>query len=241
MSIARPSFSRAGVRHGFLVAQPMAASVMLYGAVFGVLAGEAGLSSLQALLMSALVYSGSAQLAALEIGVNASLLPPLLLAVLLLNARYLLYGAALRPWLGATSPGQAYATLFFTGDGSWALSMKEYAAGNRDAGFVFGSGVAMYLPWAIGTIVGHLLASWVPDPRALGLDFMLVAFAAAIGVGAWRGREDWLPALAACAVALLCHRLLPNGWHIVGAGLAGAAVGGWRHRDKGDQGGPGNA
>ena len=134
-------------------------------------------------LMSALVYSGSAQLAAIEIGVSAALLPPLLFAVLLLNARYLLYGAALRPWLGASSPGQAYATLFFTGDGSWALSMKEYADGNRDAGFVFGSGVAMYLPWALGTLVGHLLASWVPDPRALGLDFMLVAFAAAIGRG----------------------------------------------------------
>ena len=55
MTTARASFSRAGVRHGFLVAQPMAASVMLYGAVFGVLAGEAGLSSLQALLMSGLV------------------------------------------------------------------------------------------------------------------------------------------------------------------------------------------
>ena len=77
------TFSRAGVRHGFFVAQPMAASVLLYGAVFGVLAGEAGLSSIQALLMSALVYSGSAQLAALEIGVSGSLLPPLLLAVLL--------------------------------------------------------------------------------------------------------------------------------------------------------------
>jgi len=225
------TFTRAGVRAGFVVAQPMAASVLLYGAVFGVLAGEAGFSSLQALLMSGLVYSGSAQLAALEIGVSTAMLPPLLLAVLLLNARYLLYGAALRPWLAGTTPAQAYASLFFNGDGSWALSMKEYANGNRDAGFVFGSGVAMYLPWALGTIGGHVLASWVPDPKALGLDFMLVAFAAAIGVGAWRGREDWLPAIAAAAAAWLVYRLLPNGWHIVGAGLAGAVVGAWRHRD----------
>jgi 4-azaleucine resistance transporter AzlC len=231
MSTALPTFTRAGVRHGFVVAQPMAASVLLYGAVFGVLAGEAGLTVLEALLMSALVYSGSAQLAALEIGVSAALLPPLLLAVLLLNARYLLYGAALRPWLRDMTSTQAYATLFFNGDGSWALSMKSYTDGNRDAGFVFGSGVAMYLPWSLGTLVGHLLASWVPDPRALGLDFMLVAFAAAIGVGAWRGRADWWPALAAMLAALLFHRLLPNGWHIVGAGLAGALVGAWQHRD----------
>jgi 4-azaleucine resistance transporter AzlC len=231
MNGTRTTFSRAGVRHGFMVAQPMAASVLLYGAVFGVLAGESGMSWLQALLMSTLVYSGSAQLAALEIGVSTALLPPLLLAVLLLNARYLLYGAALRPWLAGTTPAKAYSTLFFTGDGSWALSMKEYAAGNRDAGFVFGSGVAMYLPWAVGTVVGHLLASWVPDPKALGLDFMLVAFAAAIGVGAWRGSEDWLPAVVAAGAAFATYRLLPPGWHIVAAGVAGAAIGAWRYRN----------
>jgi hypothetical protein len=40
-----------------------------------------------------------------------------------------------------------------------------------------------------------------------------------------------LPAVAAAAAALLCHRLLPAGWHIVGAGVAGAVVGAWRHRD----------
>jgi 4-azaleucine resistance transporter AzlC len=231
MTTERTTFSRDGVRHGFLVAQPMAASVLLYGAVFGVLAGESGLSPVQALLMSTLVYSGSAQMASLQIGVTTALLAPLLMAVLLLNARYLLYGAALRPWLAGTTPVKAYGTLFFTGDGSWALSMKEYAGGNRDAGFVFGSGVAMYLPWALGTLGGHLLGSWVPDPKAFGLDFMLVAFAAAIGVGAWRGREDWWPALAAAVAALLVYRLLPSGWHIVAAGLAGAAVGAWRHRD----------
>lgn len=225
------TFTRAGVRHGFVVAQPLAASVVLYGAVFGVLAGESGLSVAEALLMSAFVYSGSAQLAAVEIGVGLAWLPQLLLAVALLNARYLLYGAALRPWLAQVTPAQAYATLFFNGDGSWALSMKAYADGNRDAGFVFGAGFATYLPWVAGTAGGHLLASWVPDPKALGLDFMLVAFAAAIGVGAWRGRSDWMIVVAAAVTALAVFRWLPGGWHIVAAGLAGAVVGALRHRD----------
>ncbi len=227
---ASVTFTRAGVRHGFVAAQPLAASVALYGAVFGVLAGESGLSVADALLMSAFVYSGSAQLAAVEIGVAVALLPQLLLAVLLLNARYLLYGAALRPWLAGVTPAQAYASLFFNGDGSWALSMKEYAEGNRDAGYVFGAGFATYLPWVAGTAGGHLLGSWVPDPRALGLDFMLVAFAAAIGVGAWRGRSDLAVVIVAALAALAVFRWLPGGWHIVAAGLAGAVIGAWRHR-----------
>ena len=78
-------------------------------------------------------------------------------------------------------------------------------------------------------LAGHLLAHSVPDPAAFGLDFMLVAFAAAIGMGLWRGRSDLAPALAAGLVGLALHRWLPGGWYIVGAGLAAGAVGAWRH------------
>ena len=35
--------------------------------------------------------------------------------------------------------------------------MREYHAGYRDAGFLFGSGVATALPWILGTLGGHLL------------------------------------------------------------------------------------
>lgn len=225
----RVRFTRDGIRRGFLTAQPLAVSVLLYGAVFGVLAGESGLGLWHAALMSLLIYSGSAQLTALQIGVTTALLPQLIAAVVLLNARYLLFGAALRPWLSWVRPWQAYATLFFNGDTSWALSMKRYAGGERDAGFVFGSGAAMFAPWLVGTLIGHQAASWVPDPKALGLDFMLAGFAGAIGVGAWRGRVDLAPAIAAAVTSIICWRWLPSGWHIVGAGVAGALVAAWRY------------
>ena len=232
----RVTFTRNGIWRGFVAAQPLAASVLLYGCVFGVLAGESGLGWLQATLMSVLMYSGSAQLAALQIGVTTALLPQLIAAVFLLNARYLLFGAALRPWLAWIRPWQAWATLYFNGDGSWAMAMKRYADGERDAGFVFGAGFAMFMPWVFGTWAGHQAASWVPDPKALGLDFMLAGFATAIAVGSWRGRSDILPALIAAAVAVICVFALPSGWHIVAAGLAGGLVGALRSEDRSDDG-----
>lgn len=221
---APSTFTADGFRRGFVGGQPLAPGTFLYGMVFGVLASEKGLAWIEALLMSVLVYSGSAQLAVLQGWSSSPLIAPLVLTVLLINARYVLYGASVQPWLrGATRP-QAFATLFFLGDGNWALSMREYHAGLRDAGFLFGSGVATALPWVLGTVAGHMVGRGVPNPASLGLDFMLVAFAAAIGVSVFRGRADLWPAAAAVVASVLLALWLP-GWTIVGAGLAAGLMG----------------
>ncbi|MEO6597386.1 MAG: AzlC family ABC transporter permease, partial [Planctomycetota bacterium] len=60
------TFTRRGVRHGFVAAQPLAIGVFIYGITFGLLALGSGLSLLDALLMSATVYSATAQVAALS-------------------------------------------------------------------------------------------------------------------------------------------------------------------------------
>ncbi|MET0312143.1 MAG: AzlC family ABC transporter permease [Burkholderiaceae bacterium] len=223
------TFTKLGVRRGFFMAQPLAPGVALYGVVFGVLAAERSISWIYAMLMSVFVYSGSAQLAALQNLSQSTLVLPLVATILVMNARYVLYGAAIQPWLAGTTRGRALASLFFMGDGNWALSMKEYHDGYRDAGYVLGSGVAMFVPWVGGTLVGHLLANNVPNPAQFGLDFMLVAFAAAIGISVWRGKSDLWPAAAAALTAFVLHKLVPGGWYIVGAGLAGAIVGALRH------------
>ena len=224
---APATFTAAGFRRGFVAGQPLAPGTFVYGMVFGVLASEKGLAWLEALLMSVLVYFGSAQLAALQGWSASPAIAPLVWTVLLINARYGLYGASVQPWLAGARRSQALPTLFFLGDGNWALAMREYHAGYRDSAFLFGSGVATALPWVLGTIAGHVVGRGVPSPTTLGLDFMLVAFAAAIGVSVFRGRSDLAPATAAVLVSVLLARWLP-GWTIVGAGLAAGIVGGAR-------------
>jgi 4-azaleucine resistance transporter AzlC len=179
--------------------------------------------------MSVFVYSGSAQLAALQVWSTQASVLALFATVLAINARYVLYGASIQPWLSQAGPRRAYASLFVLGDGSWALAMKEHAAGYRDASFILGSGLAGILPWIGGTLVGQLLGSNMPDPRRWGLDFMLPAFAAAIGISLWRGKSDLWPLAAAVAIALPLQLLAPSGWTIVLAGLAAGAAGALRH------------
>ena len=143
--IARIEFSWGGVFNGVVHAQALAAGILLYGMAF-VLASEARLSLLEAALMSVFVYSGSAQLAALQGWSEQSMVAAAFLMILIANSRYLLYGAALHSWLEPIPSRLVYPTLFFLGDGNWSLSMSRYAAGHRDAGFILGSGLAMYIP-----------------------------------------------------------------------------------------------
>ena len=106
-------FTTEGIRRGIVQAYPLFFASLTYGVAFGLLAREVGLSVLEALLMSAAVYSGSAQIAALTIMDNAdpwtsASAVALATTILVVNARYVLYGATLRPWLGGVRGWQAY-------------------------------------------------------------------------------------------------------------------------------------
>jgi predicted branched-subunit amino acid permease len=88
------------------------------------LARQAGLSTLEALLMSGLVNAGSAQFVAL--GFWHAPLPILQITAmtLVVNLRHVLMGAAVRPWFARLAILPTYGSLFFMGDENWALSMR---------------------------------------------------------------------------------------------------------------------
>lgn len=221
------TFSYAGAKRGFLAVQPIAFGVFVYGVTFGLLATGSGLSTLEALLLSAGVYSGSAQTVAVGAIAGGSALAATALSVLLLNARYLFYSASMRAWLAPTGVARAYGSLFFLGDGNWILAMRARANGERDAAFLLGSGVAMYVAWIAGTALAGATGSMLPRPAVLGLDFLLVAFCAAMAIDAARhGRNATTAfvAVVAAVVAILVDRYLSPGWAVVAAGVAGVAV-----------------
>jgi predicted branched-subunit amino acid permease len=229
-----PPFTLRGIRRGVVASQSLAVGVLIYGVAFGLLAAEAKLSLAEALAMSGLVYSGSAQMVAVN-AMGQGQIPSgfaaaaLLVAIMLLNARYLLYGAALHSWLGTLPPWQSYPTLAVLGDGNWMLSMKAAASGENDAGYVFGSGITMFVPWLAGTWLGMSAGALFSNPAVLGLDFMIVAFAMAMASGLFKGRADLPVLIAAASAASLAHWLLPAGSTILAAGIAGALTAWFMH------------
>lgn len=220
-------FTRAGMRRGVVAVQPLAFGVFVYGVTFGLLAAGAGHGVVRALLMSAGIYSGTAQIVAIGTLATGTGLFATVGAVALLNARYVLYGAALNPWLRGVGRGRVAASLFLLGDGNWVVAMRARTEGERDAGFILGSGLAMYVAWLAGTLVGGTLGDLVPDPRTLGLDFLLVGFCAAMGIGIARLRGLRASAgtiVAALAAAVAADRYAGPGWPVLAAGVAGMAA-----------------
>src|SRR5437867_3427060 len=92
------TFSPSGALKGMRRSLPLVVSDFAIGIAFGVLARQARLSLMQALLMSGLVFAGGAQFVALSLWMAPLPVAAIVLTTLVVNVRYLLMGAALRPW-----------------------------------------------------------------------------------------------------------------------------------------------
>jgi 4-azaleucine resistance transporter AzlC len=220
------TFTLAGALLGAKRAIPLAISVFAVGIVFGVLARQAKLSVVDALLMSGLVYAGASQFVALSLWTAIPFpVTTIILTTFIVNMRHLLMGASLRPWFAKLSPWKIYTSVFFMVDESWALTMSEFANGGRDAGFLFGSGFMLYLAWVSSAIIGRTAGAWIQNPAQWGLDFAFTAVFIALLAGMWKGKSNLLPWAVAAVVAVAAAHWLPGKWYILLGGVAGSVVG----------------
>lgn len=216
------SFERSGLVAGFRTCLPVAVGVGGYGIAFGVLARQAGLSVFEATLMSALVLAGASQLIAVELWGSPLPVFAIVLTTLVVNLRYVLMSASLRPWFTSLSSARAYGSLFFVTDESWALSMAGLREGAGRGAFLLGAGLAIWVLWVATTVVGATVGGAIGDPKQYGLDFVLTAIFVAIAVGLWRGRTDLVPWVVAAGVAIVGVETLPGRWYILLGGVAGS-------------------
>ncbi|SEQ30098.1 4-azaleucine resistance probable transporter AzlC [Devosia sp. YR412] len=207
---------------------PVVISVAAYGVVWGVLARGAGLSLLEVILMSGLVFAGSAQFVALDLWtVTPSTLPigPLILAALIVNLRYLLLTATLRPLFRPDQQVKGALLMGIVSDETWAMTVGEMAKGRGTVAFLLGGGVFAYACWMATTVIGHTLGSAIDDPRTYGLDFAFTATFLALLLGMWKGKGDIIPWLVAALAAIISAKLIPGSWYILIGGIVGSLAG----------------
>lgn len=203
----------------------MAFSIFAYGLGFGLVAAQAGFGIGKAVLTSAAIYSGSAQLAAMNLlRTGEATIWALFATILVINARYLLFGAALQPWLWQAGKLRAYGSLLLLGDANWMLTMRMIRAGEEDRAYLAGTGAPITIGWLGGTALGVATVAILPRPEALGLDLMLVAFAASMVTAMIRTRSDLLPVVVGAATALGVAELWGPAPAIIAAGLLGGGV-----------------
>ena len=212
----RQPYERHSFTAGARAAVPVALAAMLLAVSFGVVARPV-MGPVAPIVMSIVVFAGSAQFAALAVLAAKGGALAAILAGVLLNLRFIPMGIAIAPSLlhgrwGRAARGQAIV------DASWALAAR--GGGRFDIDFLLGSTAAQYPVWVLGTVLGVLGGSLIGDPKALGLDAIFPAFFLALLVPELRSRDGRAVAATGAAVALILTPVAPAGIPIIAASLA---------------------
>ena len=208
---------------------PFAMAGGLLALSFGVVSQGAGLSATAAVVMSAIVFAGSAQFTAIAIVAQGGTVGAAVAAAALMNSRFLPMGVALAPSLPG-GPLKRAAQGQTVVDASWALASR--GDGTFDRWLLFGSSSIQYVTWTLGTVVGAIWGEGLGDPETLGLDAIYPAFFLGLLIKEVRdGRALGVAALGAL-IALVLVPFAPAGVPVLAASLA--ALVGLRRRAGGE-------
>jgi predicted branched-subunit amino acid permease len=228
--VDKPFWSLAGLRLGAWLLLPSLPGMMAFGAAVGATEARKGFDLAYALLMNCWVYAGASQLVAMEVWpqhMTAAGVAALALVVATVNARMMLFGASLRPWLGPLPAWQIYPLLQFTTDPGWVMMMRYRAEGGNDAAVFLGGTLLVLVAWVSATMVGYVAGTLVADARAIALDLVLPIFFAAMVVPLWGGRRRAIAWGVAGLVALATDYLVSGWWFVITGGIAGSLVEGF--------------
>ena len=201
-------------------AAPIAIAVFVFGASFGVLAVAARLPAWSVVLMSALVFAGSAQFAALGVIASGGSVLTAIFAGALLNLRFIATGIAVAPSLPGGRPLRSLLAQLSI-DESYALSVRAGAPGPPDGRTLLLTGICLYVVWLAGTTIGALFGPVLGDPKRLGLD---AAFPAGFVALLWpllSGRHAVRCAIGGAIAALVLAPFSPPGIPLAGAAIVG--------------------
>jgi 4-azaleucine resistance transporter AzlC len=221
-------------RRGLRLGVPFAAVGVVLSMSFGVLAVQVGFTPLQAVVLSALVFGGSAQFAALAIVGAGGGIVGALGAATLMHSRFLAMGIALAPSLRGgplrrSLEGQASV------DSSFALASR--ADGSFDRELLFGTTAPQYLGWLVGTVLGAYGGDLLGGTEQWGLDALFPTFFLALLVAELRRPRARTAALLGGGIALALAPFTAPGVPVLAASI-GALVGLTRPDDRP---GPGEA
>jgi 4-azaleucine resistance transporter AzlC len=209
----------------------IAAAVGAVGVSFGAITVAAGLPAWVVPAMGVLVFAGGAQF--LAVGLMAAGSPvAAVLGGLLLNARHLPFGLAVAGAVGDRWPARLIGSHLMI-DESVAFAMAQTDPARRRRAYWL-TGVALFVAWNVGSLLGVVLGGAVADPAALGVDAAFPAGLLALILPSLRDRETRAVAGLGAAVAVLTTPLLPAGLPVLLAltGLLVLALPAFRRRPQ---------
>ena len=215
-----PEFAR-GAREMVGVSMGIAA----WGLVTGVAMAKSGLPLPLSILMSLLVFAGSAQLAALPLLVAGAPVWMIWAIALCVNLRFVIFSAQWRPYF-AHLPRWTRMTLgYFTADLNYVVFMTRFPEPKpapEQLPYFWGGVSVNWLSWQVPTLIGLLLADVIPTEWGFGFAGILALLGLMYSL--LTDRASWVAAGVAAAAAVATVAL-PLKLNIVVAIAAAIAIG----------------
>lgn len=196
----------------------LVAAVGVIGVTFGVLADSAGLSVPKVAVMSALVFTGASQFAAVGVIAGGGTSMAAFGSAILLAARNALYGPVVDRGLPGSTSSRLVASHFVI-DETAAMSAAQHDVDDARDAFWF-TGVWLWTLWLIGSVAGAVLGSFIGDPEAWGLDAAFPASFVALIAPHLRTSPARFAALLGAAISVVAVPLTPAGVPLLLAALA---------------------
>lgn len=183
---------------------PWLVGVFPFGMVVGMTARSSGTPTPVGLLTGATIYSGSAQITAIELIGDGAGTAVVVTSVLVINARLILYSSSIGPhWKGSPLGFRAGAAYLLV-DPSYVVGIHRYEEqpSPRHAHVHYlAAGITLWVAWHLAMVIGALLGGGLPD--WLPLHHAVPLFLLAELVQAARTRPALAAAVTAAIVAVL--------------------------------------
>jgi 4-azaleucine resistance transporter AzlC len=218
-----------GFAAGTRASLPVVLGYLSIGFAAGIVQKAAGLSVAEIMLMSLVLYAGSAQFVAA--GMIAALSPAsaVIVTVFFVNLRHLLLSAALAPHLRAFPAWKNALVGAQLTDETFVVAWGRASGAGLAPGWMLGLNLSAYATWALANLAGAMVGDGLGNIRALGLDFALAGMFGALLALQIVHQANKLAGIAvaglAAAIAVLVALELPGNWNIVIATFVAAGAG----------------
>lgn len=221
--LQHPEFGR-GMREMVSAAPGLAA----WGMMTGVAMINSGMSLVEAVSMTLLVYAGSSQLAAIPLIAAGAPVAVILATAFCVNLRFVVFSAHLRPYLMHLPRRVRLFVGYLTADISYVMFTRRYHAPAQGAveqqaqlAYLLGGGATFWCSWQAASLLGIALAHSVPSHWGLGFAGILALLGVACSLASTRVRVVSAGVAGAAAVAAFA---LPFKLNIVVAIAAAVAL-----------------
>lgn len=182
---------------------PVLTGFIFLGIAYGILMNSKGYNVLWIILMSTIVFAGSAQYVAITF--LTSVFNPVYAFVmtLMVNARHLFYGIAMLDKYKDTGKLKTYLIFALCDETFSIVCLAKPPKDVNENWFRFFITLLNHIYWIVGSVIGGLLGSIVAFDTK-GLDFVLTALFVVIFIGQWKSQKNHKPAIVGVLCSVVC-------------------------------------